>query len=87
VIGKEEDQYVSAEYLVFLRCGTGPSGDFRPTAGHLFFKDVRVATRAVKGHEFGLNLLGDDRSALIAFSKTFYEPAPRLKERAAHKEV
>jgi hypothetical protein len=34
------------------------------------FKGYGVKTRAVKGHEFGLNLSADDRRALIAFLKT-----------------
>src|SRR4029453_6446158 len=40
--------------------------DYVPTG----FKGYGVKTRAVKGHEFGLNLAGDDRNALIAFLKT-----------------
>lgn len=39
--------------------------DYIPTG----FKGYRVKTRAVKGHEFGLKLSGDDRTALIAFLK------------------
>jgi hypothetical protein len=31
---------------------------------------ANVKARAVKGHEFGLDLLPEDRSALIAFLKT-----------------
>ncbi|HEX5733796.1 MAG TPA: hypothetical protein VF131_13250 [Blastocatellia bacterium] len=34
------------------------------------FKGYGVKTRAVKGHEFGLNLSGEDKKALIAFLKT-----------------
>jgi len=34
------------------------------------FKGYRVKTRAVPGHEFGLNLANDDKAALIAFLKT-----------------
>ena len=34
------------------------------------FKGYFVKTRAVKGHEFGLDLSADDRKALITFLKT-----------------
>jgi len=34
------------------------------------FRGVAAKTRAVKGHEFGLRLSADDKSALIAFLKT-----------------
>ena len=34
------------------------------------FKGYGVTTRAVKGHEFGLNLSRDDKKALIAFLRT-----------------
>jgi hypothetical protein len=34
------------------------------------FKGNGVKTRAVKGHEFGLELSDADRKALIAFLKT-----------------
>jgi len=34
------------------------------------FKGFGVKTRAVKGHEFGLNLSAEDKKALIAFLKT-----------------
>ena len=34
------------------------------------FRGVGVKARAVKGHQFGLNLSADDRHALIAFLKT-----------------
>ncbi len=34
------------------------------------FKGYAMQTRAVKGHEFGLNLSTDDKRALIAFVKT-----------------
>jgi hypothetical protein len=40
--------------------------DYVPTG----FRGFGVTTRAVKGHEFGLNLSEQDRSALIAFLKT-----------------
>jgi hypothetical protein len=43
-----------------LRDGYVPTG----------FKGYGVTTRAVKGHEFGLKLLAEDRRALIAFLKT-----------------
>ena len=34
------------------------------------FRGAGVEARAVKGHEFGLNLSAEDRKALIAFLKT-----------------
>jgi hypothetical protein len=40
--------------------------DYVPTG----FKGYRVTTRAVKGHEFGLELPPADKEALIAFLKT-----------------
>ena len=40
--------------------------DYVPTG----FKRYGVTTRAVKGHEFGLKLSAQDRTALIAFLKT-----------------
>jgi hypothetical protein len=40
--------------------------DYVPTG----FKGYGVATRAVKGHEYGLNLSVTDKAALIAFLKT-----------------
>ena len=40
--------------------------DYVPTG----YKGAGVETRAVKGHEFGLNLSSSDRAALIAFLKT-----------------
>jgi hypothetical protein len=40
--------------------------DYVPTA----FKPYGVATRAVKGHEFGMRLSPDEKGALIAFLKT-----------------
>src|SRR4029453_11956910 len=40
--------------------------DYVPTG----WKGYGVQTRAVKGHEFGLNLTDDERRALIAFLKT-----------------
>ena len=40
--------------------------DYVPTG----FKGYGVATRAVKGHEYGLNLSATDKAALIAFLKT-----------------
>jgi hypothetical protein len=40
--------------------------DYVPTG----FKGYGVKTRAVKGHEFGLNLSAADKRALIAFLKT-----------------
>ncbi len=40
--------------------------DYVPTG----FKGFGVKTRAVKGHEFGLQLSADDKQALIAFLKT-----------------
>ncbi|HZO52418.1 MAG TPA: hypothetical protein VFB63_06870 [Bryobacteraceae bacterium] len=40
--------------------------DYVPTG----FKGYGVKTRAVKGHEFGLKLSGDDKRALIAFLRT-----------------
>jgi hypothetical protein len=39
--------------------------DYVPTG----FKGYGVRTRAVKGHEFGLNLSATDKAALIAFLK------------------
>jgi cytochrome c553 len=42
------------------------SGDYVPTG----FKGLGVKTRAVRGHEFGLNLSAEDKQALIAFLKT-----------------
>ncbi len=40
--------------------------DYVPTG----YKPYGVKTRAVKGHEFGLELSTEDRKALIAFLKT-----------------
>ncbi len=40
--------------------------DYVPTG----FVGAGVKTRAVRGHEFGLNLADDERAALIAFLKT-----------------
>jgi hypothetical protein len=40
--------------------------DYVPTG----FRGYGVTTRAVKGHEFGLNLTDEEREALIAFLKT-----------------
>ena len=40
--------------------------DYVPTG----FKGFGVKTRAVRGHEFGLQLLAEDKRALIAFLKT-----------------
>ena len=40
--------------------------DYVPTS----FRGFGVTTRAVKGHEFGLNLTPEERAALIAFLKT-----------------
>ena len=40
--------------------------DYVPTG----FRGYGVTTRAVKGHEFGLNLTDEERKALIAFLKT-----------------
>jgi hypothetical protein len=40
--------------------------DYVPTG----WKGHRVQTRAVKGHEFGLDLSAEDKRALIAFLKT-----------------
>ena len=40
--------------------------DYVPTG----FRGYGVTTRAVKGHEYGLNLPDDERAALIAFLKT-----------------
>jgi hypothetical protein len=40
--------------------------DYVPTG----FKGHRVRTRAVKGHEFGLALSSEDKTALIAFLRT-----------------
>jgi hypothetical protein len=40
--------------------------DYVPTG----FRGVGVKSRAVKGHEFGLDLSAEDRKALIAFLKT-----------------
>ena len=40
--------------------------DYVPTG----FKGYGMPTRAVKGHEFGLRLSGEDKRALIAFLKT-----------------
>jgi hypothetical protein len=40
--------------------------DYVPTG----FKGYAVTTRAIKGHEFGLDLLPEDKTALIAFLKT-----------------
>jgi len=41
-------------------------GDYVPTA----WKGYGVTTRAVNGHEFGLNLSSDDKRALLAFLRT-----------------
>lgn len=41
-------------------------GDYIPTG----FRGYRVKARAVKGHEFGLDLAASDKKALIAFLKT-----------------
>ena len=40
--------------------------DYVPTG----FKGIGSRTRAVKGHEFGLQLSAEDKRALIAFLKT-----------------
>ena len=40
--------------------------DYIPTG----YKGYGVKTRAVKGHEFGLNLSAADKAALIAFLRT-----------------
>ncbi|MGE0758925.1 MAG: hypothetical protein AB7O38_18030 [Pirellulaceae bacterium] len=40
--------------------------DYVPTG----FKGIGSKTRAVKGHEFGLQLSAEDKRALIAFLKT-----------------
>ena len=40
--------------------------DYVPTG----CKDYSVKTRAVKGHEFGLQLSSEDKRVLIAFLKT-----------------
>jgi hypothetical protein len=40
--------------------------DYRPTG----FVGYGVATRAVKGHEFGLSLPGEEKLDLIAFLRT-----------------
>ncbi|HET8678463.1 MAG TPA: hypothetical protein VFO63_21860 [Blastocatellia bacterium] len=40
--------------------------DYVPTG----FKSFGVKTRAVRGHEFGLQLSPGDKKALIAFLKT-----------------
>lgn len=40
--------------------------DYLPTG----FKGYGVQTRAVKGHEFGLQLSAEDKRALIAFLQT-----------------
>ena len=40
--------------------------DYVPTG----FRRAGVATRAVKGHEFGLKLSTEDKQALVAFLKT-----------------
>jgi len=40
--------------------------DYAPSG----FRGFRVTTRAVKGHEFGLSLTGEERTALIAFLRT-----------------
>ena len=40
--------------------------DYRPTG----FRGHGHETRAVKGHEFGLDLAPDDKAALIAFLRT-----------------
>jgi hypothetical protein len=40
--------------------------DYVPTG----FRGSGINTRAVKGHEFGLKLLPEDKKALIAFLKT-----------------
>ena len=45
---------------------SGVSDDYVPTG----FKGYGVKTRAVKGHEFGLDLPPDDKKALIRFLKT-----------------
>jgi Zn-dependent membrane protease YugP len=40
--------------------------DYVPTG----FAGAGVKTRAVRGHEFGLSLSGDEKRALIAFLRT-----------------
>jgi len=40
--------------------------DYVPTG----FKGANVKSRAIKGHEFGMALLPEDKAALIAFLKT-----------------
>jgi Zn-dependent membrane protease YugP len=40
--------------------------DYVPTG----FRGFGITTRAVKGHEFGLSLTPEERTALIAFLKT-----------------
>jgi cytochrome c peroxidase len=40
--------------------------DYTPTA----YKGYRTSTRAVRGHEYGLNLRHEDKKALIAFLRT-----------------
>lgn len=40
--------------------------DYAPTG----FRGVGVSTKAIRGHEFGLELKPTDRGALIAFLKT-----------------
>jgi cytochrome c peroxidase len=40
--------------------------DYVPTG----YKPAKVATRAVKGHDFGMDLSPADKKALIAFLKT-----------------
>jgi hypothetical protein len=42
------------------------SPEYVPTG----FKRYRMKNRPVKGHEFGLNLSTDDKTALIAFLMT-----------------
>jgi hypothetical protein len=42
------------------------NSEYRPTG----FRGFRTQKRAVKGHEFGLNLSPNDKTALIAFLRT-----------------
>lgn len=49
--------------------GFGADGPFKPTIP-TGFVGYGVKTRAVKGHEFGLQLPAQDKKALIAFLRT-----------------
>ncbi len=51
--------------------------DYAPTS----YKPYGVKTRAVKGHEFGLQLAPEDKKALIAFPKTRWSETTSRRKR------